>query len=126
MSDLIKCKTLAPVMHNGTLYSVGAYIELTLHQYESLLSIEAVATADANPTSDTNKGNAGVGNNPPAPEDPQVADYASKTNNEQLTYLETLNDEDFKLQAENLLPVSKSKSKTYIERRLKLLVEGAE
>lgn len=161
MSDLIKCKTLAPVMHNGTIYSVGADIELTLQQYESLLSIKTVTPADANPpekseisnggdklqptqfagstppnsqaapadanqTSVTDKGNAGAGSNPPAPDSPEIAEYANKTNADQLAYLDTLNDADFKIQVEKLLPVSKSKAKACIERRLKIITEGVE
>lgn len=49
----------------------------------------------------------------------QINLYSEKTNAGQLAYLQTLSDEDFKLQAEKLLLVSKSKSKAYIVRRMR-------
>ncbi len=127
MSNLVKTKTLVPVKHDGKYYSIGAEIELTLQQYISLQVIKAVEQANTNETNlhNDNKSD-GAGVKPPAPVAPETAEYAEKTNADQLAYLQTLGDEDFKAQAQDLLPVSKSKSKTYIERRLKGLTEVVE
>lgn len=54
--------------------------------------------------------------NPPAPQT-----YVEMTNAQQLEYLSSLSDGEFKTRYDELLEVSKSKSKTFAEKRMKSL-----
>ncbi len=146
MTEFVKANVLTEVRHNGKLYLAGEVIEdLTPVELEALVKVKAAAPADDNTkkTSDDDKGNAGNGGTPPLPATAQAGVkpvltcestsdrsehinlYAEKTNAGQLAYLQALGDEDFKTQAQKLLSVSKSKSKAYIERRLKDVTASA-
>lgn len=128
MENFVTTKTLIPIRHDGTDYDIGAELKLSQQDYKNLLNIQAIEPADANKSNlhnDDKNGN-GTGDDSPAPASVELDEYAKKTNADQLAYLQSLGNEDFKCQAETLLQVSKSQAKAYINRRLKTLNEVVE
>lgn len=111
--------------YKGTWYETGAEVPVEGDEVSSLVADGTLEQIKTNLHNDDKNG-VGAGEFSPVPIAPETAEYAEKTNADQLAYLQTLGDEDFKAQAQALLLISKSKSKTYIERRLKDLTEVVE
>lgn len=106
------------IKHNGRRYAEGKEIQLDESSAKILMELKVVQ-----PTKKTIH-KAKIHKNPPAgdgtvPSPPQ--EFIEMTNAQQIEYLSTLSDDEFKARYEGLLQGSKSKSKAYIEQRLKQL-----
>lgn len=125
------------IKHNGRRYSEGEEIPLDESSAKRLLELKAVQPTEKPTISDnTHPDPAGAGASPvqesrtdTSPEvnpeeqtnSPAPQTYAEMTNNQQIDYLSALSDVEFKTRYDELLEVSKSKSKTFAEKRMKSL-----
>lgn len=122
------------IKHNGRRYAEGSEIPLDESSAKRLLELKSVQPTEkttisyntppapagdgASPVQESNTGSTPEANpeeqtNPPA--------YAEMTNNQQIDYLSSLSDEEFKTRYDELFEASKSKSKTFAEKRMKSL-----
>lgn len=121
------------VKHNGRRYAEGEEIPLDESFAKRLLELKAVQLTEKTTNSDnTHPDQAGDGASPNEesktnanPDEqtnpPASQTYVEMTNAQQLEYLSSLSDEEFKTRYEELLEASKSKSKTFAEKRMKSL-----
>lgn len=75
----------------------------------------------ASPVQESNPGSTPEANSEEQTNPPAVQTYAEMTNNQQIDYLSSLSDEEFKTRYDELFEASKSKSKTFAEKRMKSL-----
>lgn len=113
MSEQKKYKVLSNILHNGAKYLPGDEVELDAKSAVELLKAKAVGVV----TSSTKSGGSQQPPAPPIPE--EYKEYASKTNKEQIEYLNALSQEDFEKSSEEYLKYSKADAKKAIQKRAK-------
>jgi hypothetical protein len=117
MSELKTYKVLSNLRHNGAKYLPGDDVDLDEKTAEVLLDAKAVGVL-----SPLGK-NAGGTSTPPAPPAQVIPErykeYVSKTNKEQIEYLQALSQEDFEKFFEEYLKYSKAEAKKAIQKKLK-------
>lgn len=129
--------TKTKLNHNQKIYLKGSSIELEDIYAGPLLAINAIIPAYSKTNPDDDKkgstsvdttlvdvqnGGSTAGNKPPAAPEPK--EYEFMKDKEQVEYLKTLSDTDFKLQFNNLFEQSKTNSKKAMKARIKALQEA--
>lgn len=94
------------IKHNGRRYAEGEEIPLDESSAKRLLELKAVQLTEKTNNSDKQT---------------KPTAFAEMTNNQQIDYLSSLSDEEFKTRYDELFEASKSKSKMFAEKRMKSL-----
>lgn len=124
------------IKHNGIRYSEGSEISLDKETASRLLELDAIQpikkTIESNNTPQTKDGDGDSpvqkskpGSTPEANSEKQTKppSFTEMTNTQQIEYLSSLSDVEFKTRYEELINDYKSKSKLYAEKRFKSLTE---
>lgn len=129
---LVEIRALKEIRHSGKHYKPYAIIpEIDSESAERLIDLKAAEYTETNHKTTDNANNKpetdgdGV---PPVqgnsnPDKKTASSYAEMSNTEQIQYLTSLSDDEFKKAYEELVNCSKSKSKAYADRRLKTLTK---